>query len=286
MLLVDQQKLQQPVMYSINCAHPVHFSTVLTEAKEIKAQWLQRLRSVRANASTRSHAERDDCTELDSGDPADLGRRYADMLSELPHITVLGGCCGTDIRHLNRAAVLAGKSSAVNVQLLTAVQGQFVLEGVSDLNPSALASFRTAIASLANVDAAWVKVASDTDSPLIRAMKGDAVTVNYVVGGLASATDAAVLSSTGQSSAVHDALQACAGAHGLKLGAVVTSGAASRKLQSSRANPAAPGQPDTPRCPNGAISSSGYCCASSCGACGTCMPALKSTQLVLLSYSM
>eukprot|EP00953_Heterococcus_sp_UTEX-ZZ885_P021713 12103-Heterococcus_DN1.PRE.1 len=224
MLLVDQQKLQQPVMYSINCAHPVHFSTVLTEAKEIKAQWLQRLRSVRANASTRSHAEQ--------------------------------------------------------------VQGQFVLEGVSDLNPSALASFRTAIASLANVDAAWVKVASATDSPLIRAIKGDAVTVNYVVGGLASASDAAVLSSTGQSNAVHDALQACAGAHGLKLGAVVTSGAASRKLQSSRANPAAPGQPDTPRCPNGAISSSGYCCASSCGACGTCMPALKSTQLVLLSYSM
>jgi hypothetical protein len=46
-------------MYSINCAHPVHFTTVLTEAKEIKAQWLQRLRSVRANASTRSHAELD-----------------------------------------------------------------------------------------------------------------------------------------------------------------------------------------------------------------------------------
>jgi S-methylmethionine-dependent homocysteine/selenocysteine methylase len=64
MLLVDQQKLQQPVMYSINCAHPVHFSTVLTEAKEIKAQWLQRLRSVRANASTRSHAELDDVSLL------------------------------------------------------------------------------------------------------------------------------------------------------------------------------------------------------------------------------
>jgi hypothetical protein len=159
------------------------------------------------------------------------------------------------------------------------VQGQFVLEGVDALNPSALAGFKSAIASLANVHAAWVELASTTDSPFLRALKGDAVTVHYVVGSL---TDAAVLNSADQSSAVYSALQACAGAHGLQLGAVT---AASRKLQSSRANPAAPGKPDTPACPSGAISSSGYCCASSCGVCGTYMPALQLEQLVAISVA-
>jgi hypothetical protein len=155
------------------------------------------------------------------------------------------------------------------------------LEGVSEVNLGALASFRSAIASLANVDVARVKLdtlaASPEDSPLLRALKGDAITVSYVVGGLASATDAAVLNGA-QPSTVHAALQACAGAHGLQLGSVtaatVVPNAASRKLENSDGKPVKPDKPDK-ACPNGAISSSGYCCASSCGACGTCCPSTK-----------
>jgi methionine synthase I (cobalamin-dependent) len=39
-------------------------------------------------------------TSLDVGDPVELGRQYADMRRKFRHINVLGGCCGTDFRHV------------------------------------------------------------------------------------------------------------------------------------------------------------------------------------------
>lgn len=82
--------------YLINCAHPSHFTHVL----EPGAGWTGRLRGLRANASRRSHAELDSSPDLDAGDPVELGRLYAGLRRALPQITVLGGCCGTDHRHV------------------------------------------------------------------------------------------------------------------------------------------------------------------------------------------
>ena len=64
------------------------------------AGWRKRLLGARATASTKSHAELDEATELDEGDPADLGARYAALRGRFPHLAVLGGCCGTDHRHV------------------------------------------------------------------------------------------------------------------------------------------------------------------------------------------
>ena len=64
------------------------------------APWIDRIRGLRANASTKSHAELDEATELDDGDPADLGERHAALTARLPRVNVLGGCCGTDDRHV------------------------------------------------------------------------------------------------------------------------------------------------------------------------------------------
>ncbi len=85
-----------PAYYMVNCAHPTHFADVLDPADPAMA----RIRGVRANASTCSHAELDEATELDDGDPADLGARLVALRSAHPSITVLGGCCGTDARHV------------------------------------------------------------------------------------------------------------------------------------------------------------------------------------------
>jgi S-methylmethionine-dependent homocysteine/selenocysteine methylase len=74
----------------------MHFEVVLEE----DAPWRKRIRGLRANASTKSHAELDEATELDEGDPRDLGRRYAALRKRLPELNVLGGCCGTDHRHV------------------------------------------------------------------------------------------------------------------------------------------------------------------------------------------
>ncbi len=85
-----------PAYYMINCAHPTHFATVL----ETGADWTTRIHGIRANASTKSHAELDDSTELDAGDPDALGHEMAELHRRHPHLNVLGGCCGTDHRHI------------------------------------------------------------------------------------------------------------------------------------------------------------------------------------------
>jgi homocysteine S-methyltransferase len=97
---VDDATGAYPVYYMVNCAHPTHFADVL----DPEALWTQRIRGIRANASRMSHAELDEATELDSGDPIAFGREYADLRSRLPNLTVLGGCCGTDVRHIKQVA--------------------------------------------------------------------------------------------------------------------------------------------------------------------------------------
>ena len=82
--------------YMINCAHPTHFQDALEQG----ADWIGRIRGIRANASTKSHAELDNSVELDEGDPQELGGQYRALLAAFPHFTVLGGCCGTDHRHI------------------------------------------------------------------------------------------------------------------------------------------------------------------------------------------
>lgn len=94
--------------FMVNCAHPSHFLHVL----DTPGPW-HRLRGVRANASTKSHEELDNSTDLDRGDEAALVEGYLGIADRLPHIAVAGGCCGTDLAHLDKiSAAFAGRSSA------------------------------------------------------------------------------------------------------------------------------------------------------------------------------
>ena len=97
---VDDATDAYPAYYMINCAHPTHFTPIL----EPNAQWTDRIRAVRANGSRKSHAELDDATELDSGNPIAFGREHAELRSRFPQFTILGGCCGTDLRHIEQIA--------------------------------------------------------------------------------------------------------------------------------------------------------------------------------------
>lgn len=97
---VDAATEGYPAYYMINCAHPTHFADTLAEGGD----WLARVRGIRANASKRSHAELDEATELDCGDPDELGADYKALLARHPQISVVGGCCGTDHRHVGAMA--------------------------------------------------------------------------------------------------------------------------------------------------------------------------------------
>lgn len=98
---VDDVSSSYPAYYMINCAHPEHFNSVLREG----GTWRERIRGLRANASKRSHAELDSSTDLDAGNPIELGGDYRALRQWLPHLTVIGGCCGTDHRHVEAICV-------------------------------------------------------------------------------------------------------------------------------------------------------------------------------------
>ncbi|MDQ2089077.1 homocysteine S-methyltransferase family protein [Marimonas arenosa] len=90
--------------FMVNCAHPDHFSHVLTGNP--------RLQGIVVNASRCSHAELDDATELDDGDPEELGAEVARLVEAYPSLSVIGGCCGTDLRHLREMARRVGNRAS------------------------------------------------------------------------------------------------------------------------------------------------------------------------------
>lgn len=84
----------------VNCAHPDHFAATFA----VDPAAVERVGLLRANASRMSHAELDEAEHLDDGDPAELGSQYAQLLADHPDLHVLGGCCGTDVRHIRAIA--------------------------------------------------------------------------------------------------------------------------------------------------------------------------------------
>jgi len=86
--------------YMINCAHPEHFKKVLKS----EGKWKSRIAAIRANASTKSHAELDASETLDTGDCNHLAEGYSELKQLLPGLRVVGGCCGTDLSHIKAIA--------------------------------------------------------------------------------------------------------------------------------------------------------------------------------------
>jgi S-methylmethionine-dependent homocysteine/selenocysteine methylase len=97
---VDDATQGYPAYYMINCAHPTHFAKML----DPQAEWTRRIRGVRANASRQSHAELEEEPMRDASDPTEFGRLNLELRSAVPHLSILGGCCGTDVRHIRAIA--------------------------------------------------------------------------------------------------------------------------------------------------------------------------------------
>lgn len=93
---VDAATGNGPLYYMVNCAHPDHFA----ETVKSDASWVGRIGGIRANASRMSHAELDNSDTLDQGDPEEFGTLHVELAKRLPGLRVVGGCCGTDHRHV------------------------------------------------------------------------------------------------------------------------------------------------------------------------------------------
>lgn len=93
---VDGKTGSYAAYFMISCAHPDHFRDEL----EAGGTWVSRIGGLRANASRLSHAELDEAEELDDGDPEEFGLLHRELADLLPNLRVLGGCCGTDHRHV------------------------------------------------------------------------------------------------------------------------------------------------------------------------------------------
>ena len=92
---VDAESNGGALYFLINCAHPDHFTDIFNDEP-----WMQRLRGLVANASRCSHAELEVAEELDNGDPKELGAQIGGLREKFSHFNILGGCCGSDLRHM------------------------------------------------------------------------------------------------------------------------------------------------------------------------------------------
>ena len=111
--IYDVEQLETPPLwYMVNCAHPDHFAALLDPSQH----WTQRIGGIRANASRASHADLDQATELDAGNPQEFGALYADLAQRLPNLRVIGGCCGTDHRHIHAAGTACLHSGAARAR--------------------------------------------------------------------------------------------------------------------------------------------------------------------------
>ena len=100
--VVDTATQYAPAHYMINCAHAEHFRAAVSDSS--KNNWQNRVCGLRTNASRLSHEQLDNAECLDDGDVAEFGEHYRAYRELLPNLWVLGGCCGTDYRHVEEVA--------------------------------------------------------------------------------------------------------------------------------------------------------------------------------------
>ncbi|GJL72166.1 MAG: hypothetical protein NMNS01_13650 [Nitrosomonas sp.] len=83
---VEDEANHAPAYYMINCAHPTHLENTVST----REPWLQKIRGLRANSSSCSHAELDEAEELAADNPEELGNQYRELRRKLPNLNVLG----------------------------------------------------------------------------------------------------------------------------------------------------------------------------------------------------
>ena len=100
---IDAAVTPRPLAYLINCTHASFAKAALTHADNSSPLVRQRIVGLLANTAALSPEELDDSSSLVEEDPATFGATVAALHQELG-LKILGGCCGTDDRHIRALA--------------------------------------------------------------------------------------------------------------------------------------------------------------------------------------
>lgn len=104
---IDDGVAPRPLAYLINCTHGSIFRSALLHEGNSSAMARSRVIGLLANTAALSPEELDESPELVAEEPDHFGRTIAALHTELG-MKILGGCCGTDERHIE---LLAGNLS-------------------------------------------------------------------------------------------------------------------------------------------------------------------------------
>ena len=97
---IDEQTDGAAAWFGTNCSHPLEFEPAISET----GVWTERLRYIRPNASRMEKIALCKLGHLEDGNPIELGQQMGDVAQRFPKMDILGGCCGTDERHLGEIA--------------------------------------------------------------------------------------------------------------------------------------------------------------------------------------
>ncbi len=97
---IDASVTPRPLAYLINCTHASVFRSALLNERNSSAQVRERVIGLLANTAALSPEELDESAELVEEAPEVFGNSVAALRDELG-MKVLGGCCGTDDRHID-----------------------------------------------------------------------------------------------------------------------------------------------------------------------------------------
>ena len=100
---IDTDVNPKPIAYMSNCTHASFFKAAMMHDTHSSATVRKRVAGLLANTAAIKPEDLDDSEELVEEDPQTFGQSVARLHGELG-MKILGGCCGTDDRHIETLA--------------------------------------------------------------------------------------------------------------------------------------------------------------------------------------
>ena len=101
--IIDSSVDPKPIAFMGNCTHASIFKSALMHTRNSSPTVRKRVSGLLANTAALEPEALDDSEQLVEEDPQKFGKTVASLANELG-MKILGGCCGTDERHIDQLA--------------------------------------------------------------------------------------------------------------------------------------------------------------------------------------